>query len=192
MNSPASPMIVVLTAPSGSGKTTIARRMLDRFSSMRFSVSATTRPKRSGEVEGVNYHFLSQDQFEEALLDGALVEYEEVYPDTWYGTLKSELESSSRTEPVLLDIDVEGAMNIKKYYPRQSLVLFIKPPSLDELERRLRARGSETDETLRVRLGKAEKELSYADRFDAIIVNDDIDAACDEVAAHIERFLAIA
>ena len=183
------PRIVVLTAPSGSGKTTIAREMLARFPEMRFSVSATTRTRRADEVEGVNYHFLTQQQFEEALLDGALIEYEEVYPDTWYGTLKSEVEASSVEAPVLLDIDVEGALSVKRLYPHHSLVLFIRPPSLEELERRLRGRRTESEESLQVRLGKARQELSYADRFDAIVVNDEIKTACDQAAAHIDRFL---
>ncbi len=189
MNNEPDPRIIVLTAPSGAGKTTIANRLLDAFPAMRFSVSATTRPKRDNEIHGVHYHFLTQSQFDQAMLDSELLEYEEVYIGSWYGTLRREVEQSSREKPVLLDIDVEGALTVKNTYGDRALVIFVKPPSLEELERRLRKRQSENIDTLKQRLARAGKELGYSDRFDAIVVNDILEIAVEEARRLITDFL---
>lgn len=189
MSSDPDPRIIVLTAPSGAGKTTVAHRLLEVFPEMRFSVSATTRPRREAEIHGVHYHFLTQAQFEQALLDGELLEYEEVYADCWYATLRSEVARSSAERPVLLDIDVKGALNIKDTYGDHAFVLFIRPPSLDVLESRLRARNSESDDSLGKRLAKARDELAYADRFDAVVVNDHLESAVEEACSLISDYL---
>ena len=189
MNNEPDPRIIVLTAPSGAGKTTIANRLLDAFPAMRFSVSATTRPKRDNEIHGVHYHFLTKSQFDQAMLDSELLEYEEVYIGSWYGTLRREVEQSSREKPVLLDIDVEGALTVKNTYGDRALVIFVKPPSLEELERRLRKRQSENIDTLKQRLARAGKELGYSDRFDAIVVNDILEIAVEEARRLITDFL---
>lgn len=189
MNNEPDPRIIVLTAPSGAGKTTIANRLLDAFPAMRFSVSATTRPKRDNEIHGVHYHFLTQSQFDQAMLDSELLEYEEVYIGSWYGTLRREVEQSSRENPVLLDIDVEGALTVKNTYGDRALVIFVKPPSLEELERRLRKRKSENNDTLKQRVARAGKEIGYSNRFDAIVVNDILEIAVEEARRLITDFL---
>ncbi|WP_457651652.1 guanylate kinase [Rhodocaloribacter sp.] len=181
--------IIALTAPSGSGKTTIARRVLEAFPEMRFSVSVTTRPPRPGERDGVHYHFISEEDFRRRIAAGDLLEYEEVYPGRFYGTLVSEVRDATREHPVLLDIDVKGAENVKKIFGDDALVVFIRPPSLEVLAERLRRRKTESEETLRHRLERAAHELEYADRFDAVVVNDDLDRATDETIRLIRSFL---
>ena len=190
MNKEQDPRIVVLTAPSGAGKTTVANRLLEAFPTMRFSVSATTRPQRENELQGVHYYFLTQAQFDQALLDGELLEYEEVYRGCWYGTLRQEVEKSSREKPTLLDIDVKGALTVKKTYGDQALVLFLEPPSLEELERRLRNRQSESEESIRERVARAREELRYSDRFEAIVVNDTLENAVEEARGLVSDFLS--
>ncbi|RMF59740.1 MAG: guanylate kinase [Bacteroidetes bacterium] len=181
--------IVVLTAPSGSGKTTIARRVLAAFPEMRFSVSATTRPPRPGEIDGVHYHFISEDAFRRLIDEGAFIEYEEVYPRRFYGTLVREVREAARTGPVLLDVEVKGAMNVKRLFGDDAFVIFIRPPSLAVLAERLRQRGTETEESLRTRLERAAHELEYADRFDAVVVNDNLDRATEETLRLVRSFL---
>ncbi|QXD13793.1 guanylate kinase [Rhodocaloribacter litoris] len=181
--------IVVLTAPSGSGKTTIARRVLDAFPGMHFSVSATTRPPRPGEVDGVHYHFVSEEEFRRLIDEGAFIEYEEVYPGRFYGTLVREVREAARTGPVLLDVEVKGAMNVKRLFGDDALVIFIRPPSLAVLAERLRRRGTETEASLRTRLERAAQELEYADRFDAVVVNDELDRATEETLRLVRSFL---
>ncbi|MDX1428751.1 MAG: guanylate kinase [Rhodothermales bacterium] len=181
--------IVVLTAPSGSGKTSIAHQLLERIPELRFSVSATTRPRRPHEQDGVDYHFVSLEEFERLRERGELLEYEEVYPGRFYGTLLSEVERSAKDGPVLLDIEVKGATNVKRAFRDESLVVFIRPPSMEELERRLLERGSEDDESFRERVRRARHELEYADRFDAVVVNDVLDRAVDETLALVQSFL---
>ena len=178
---------VVLTAPSGSGKTTIARRLLDTFPRLRFSVSATTRPPRSGEIDGHDYHFVSPDRFAEMIERGELVEWQEVYPGRFYGTPRSELTKDDRA--LLLDIDVKGAVNIKRMYGSDVLALYIAPPSLAVLEERLRFRGTETEETLRIRLGRARAEMEFAQFFDHVVVNDVLDEAVVETLALVQAYL---
>ena len=182
------PCIIILAAPSGSGKTTIAARLLEERPSISFSVSATTRAPRAHEKSGVHYHFLDLLEFEKRRQRGELLESEEVYPGCWYGTLKSEVDKSSRHAPVLLDIDVMGAIRVKELYQDQCLAIFIRPPSLDELKNRLLARGTETDESLTERLGKASQELSFADSFDFVVVNDTLEKAVADVVGLVDGF----
>lgn len=182
--------IVVLTAPSGAGKTTIARRVLRILDTIRFSVSATTRAPRPGETDGEDYHFLSPKAFKARIENGDLLEYEEVYPDQFYGTLKQEVEASSPKAPVLLDIDVRGAANVKQVYGSEAFVIFIAPPSFKELESRLTGRGTETSNDVQDRLNRAKMEMERANDFDALVVNDDLDTAVQETLQHINQFLA--
>ncbi len=163
-------------------------RMIDN---LRFSVSATTRARRYDEENGVDYFFLSEEDFLNLAQEGKLVEYEEVYPGRFYGTLKTELDAASTESPVLLDIDVRGAVHIKEAYGDDALVLFIAPPSMEELESRLRSRGTEDEQTLSVRMSRSAKEMDYADRFDAIVINDDLDRAAEETVEHISSFLSL-
>lgn len=181
--------IIALTAPSGSGKTTIARRLLAAFPGMAFSVSATTRARRPYEKHGVHYYFVPEEEFRALVAAGALIEYEEVYPGRFYGTLRSEVEQKAETTAVLLDIDVEGALHVKRLYGDDALTIFIQPPSLEALAERLRRRNTETETTLRDRLDRARRELTYAARFDAIVINDDLDHAVDETIRLVQQFL---
>jgi len=182
--------LVVLTAPSGAGKTTIARHLLEAFSSMRFSVSATTRVARPGERDGVDYHFLPGEEFDQMLQRGAFVEHEEVYPGLHYGTLKTELESARAEEPILLDIDVRGALNVKNEFGDDACVVFIKAPSLSVIESRLRARATETTPSMTERLRRAREELTFEHKFDHVITNDDLDDAVAETIQWVKEFLS--
>lgn len=181
--------LIVLTAPSGAGKTTIARRVLAAFPQLSFSVSATTRPPREGEVHGDAYFFLSDAEFRALVRDDAFLEYEEVYPGRFYGTLRREVERHAADGGVLLDIDVKGALNVKRRYEEMALALFIRPPSLQVLAERLSHRASETPESLRLRLERAELELGYASSFDHLVVNDDLETAVAETLALVGTFL---
>src|SRR5690606_289923 len=183
------PRIVTLTAPSGSGKTTLARRVLAAFPQMRFSVSATTRLPRPYEQDGVHYHFLSPEAFEQSVAAGALLEYEEVYPGRFYGTLVDEVTRATRETPVLLDLEVHGAHNVKRLFGDDALVVFIRPPSLEALRERLQRRGTEDQEMLRTRLERAAYELTFVDQFDAVVINDDLETAAEETLWHVANFL---
>lgn len=181
--------IVALTAPSGAGKTTIARRVLEAFPEMQFSVSATTRPPRPYEREGIDYHFVSVARFRELISEGRLVEYEEVYPGRFYGTLRSEIESKAERGPLLLDVDVRGALNVERLYGDAALTVFIRPPSIDVLAARLRARATDDDNSVQARLTRAEMEMRQANVFDAVVVNDRLDDAVDETLLLVRSFL---
>jgi len=181
--------VIVLTAPSGAGKTTIAHRVLEELPEMGFSVSATTREARPDEVDGEDYHFLSTEEFERRIEAGDLLEYEEVYPGQFYGTLRSEIASKSEKGPVLLDIDVEGALNVKRAFGDKALVIFVAPPSKEELRERLKGRGTESEDALAGRLDRADRELKKQDAFDAVVVNDDLDTAVEETLSRIRQFL---
>jgi len=183
--------VIVLTAPSGAGKTTIAHRVLEAMPEMQFSVSATTRPPRSDETDGEDYHFLSVDEFRARIENDQLLEYEEVYPNRFYGTLRSEVESKSRATPVLLDVDVNGALNVKDVYGDDALVLFVAPPSKEVLRNRLQGRGTEDEDTLADRLARADRELERAEAFDGVVVNDDLDTAVEETLTRIRQFLSL-
>ena len=181
--------VIVLTAPSGSGKTTIARRVMEVLPQITFSVSATTRAPRDGETDGVDYHFLSEEEFTARIDAGELIEYEEVYPGRYYGTPRSEIEGRPADPPVLLDIDVKGAANVEKMMGDTALTLFIRPPSLEELERRLRNRNTESEEALLERLERARLELGYAEQCDYVVVNDKLEVAVAEALDLIRAFL---
>jgi guanylate kinase len=171
--------IIVISAPSGCGKSTIINSILDETDiDLRFSVSATNRKPRQGEVDGVNYHFMSTDEFRDAVAAGEFIEWEEVYPGRYYGTLRSEIDRIIKEgHNVVLDIDVKGALNVKKLYGEQARLIFIAPPSVEELRRRLEGRGTDSKEVIDERISKAEYELSFAPQFDKKVVNDDLNMA---------------
>lgn len=179
--------LIILAAPSGSGKTTIAKQLLNDFANLVFSISATTRKNRENEVEGRDYFFISEDEFKQKIESNEFVEWERFY-DTYYGTLKSFInEKLENGISVLFDIDVKGALNIKKQYADQALTLFIMPPSVDELIRRLLARKTESEEDLKKRIDRFEMELTYKNEFDYIIINDDLETAINETKKIVEN-----
>lgn len=181
--------IIVLTAPSGAGKTTIARGVMAQMPDVQFSVSATTREPRDSETDGEDYHFVSEDTFRRLIDEGKLLEYEEVYPGCLYGTLREEVETKAAEHPVLLDIDVKGALNVKRIYGDDALVVFIAPPSMDELQRRLERRGTESEDSLSTRTERASMEMEARDRCDAVVINDEVDRAVQETLGVIRRFI---
>lgn len=180
-----------MVAPSGTGKTTIAKRILSAFPETKFSISATTRKPRKGEKHGVDYFYLSQKEFNNKIVEGDFIEWEKVYNGTRYGTLRSEVDKMIKKGYFpLLDIEVKGATNIKRLYGSQCVTIFIHPPSLDELKERLVKRGTETKYSLQERLERAKKELKYANVFDYVIVNDDLDEACKQVKRILKTFIS--
>ncbi len=182
--------LIVFSAPSGTGKSTIAKLILERFPNLRFSVSATTRQKRTGETEGLNYYFLSKEAFEEKIRTGGFIEYEFFFGNH-YGTLLDKTgEVIDSGTSMLLDLDVKGAVNLKKIFPDNSLLLFIKPPGMEVLKQRLQGRESEDEESLKTRLERARLELEYSDQFDQVVVNDDLELAVEAIAAIITKFLS--
>lgn len=183
--------VIIFSAPSGSGKTTLVKHALETISELQFSISCTTRQPRGSEVHTVDYHFLSPDEFRQKIAEGAFVEYEEVYTDKYYGTLKSEVEKIWNIgKVVIFDVDVKGGVSLKKYFGEQALSIFIKPPSIEELERRLISRDTDDAETIRIRIEKSEEEMSYADQFDTIVINDDLEKAKKETELLIRNFIA--
>ena len=188
---PATGKMLLFTAPSGAGKTTVVRHLLQHFGELAFSVSATNRPMRPGEEDGVSYHFLTDAEFRRRIAAGDFVEYEEVYPGRFYGTLRSELDriwASGRT--IVFDIEVKGATNIKRMYPTNSLAVFVDPPSQEVLFQRLRDRNTETPEQLAARIARAGEELSYRGTFDYVLLNDDLPTALAEAEEVVRNFLA--
>lgn len=185
--------MVIFTAPSGAGKTTIVRHLLNRYKrQLGFSTSATTREKREHEVDGKDYYFLTAEDFRQRISDGAFVEYEEVYQDQFYGTLKSEIERIwSLGKHIIFDIEVKGATNIKSMYGEKCMAVFIKPPSFNILVDRLKNRKSESQSSLNKRIARMKKELSYESSFDKVLVNDLLPVACKEAEIMIESFLNI-
>lgn len=182
--------LVVLTAPSGAGKTTIAQHLLKAIPGMRFSVSATTRPARPGEQDGVDYFFLSSNEFDKMKEADAFVEFEEVYPGLFYGTFKSEIEGGTAEAPVLLDIDVKGALNVKRTYGDSVYVVFIKAPSLTELKHRLTRRATDSAHSVEERMRRAREELTFEHLFDHVVVNDDLEQAVSETIVQVKEFLS--
>jgi len=184
--------IIIITAPSGAGKTSITKHLLKTFpDKLAFSISAATRQKRDHEKDGVDYYFMSVDDFKEKIQHNAFVEWEMVYEGKYYGTLKLEIHRIWKEGKVpLLDIDVQGAVHVKQEHREQSLSIFIDPPSVDELKKRLSGRGTETPESLATRVNKATYELSFKDHFDKVIVNDDLEKACKEAVDIISDFIA--
>ena len=182
--------LLLFCGPSGSGKTTIVRYLLDTDPRLAFSISATTRPKRETETDGVDYHFISVDEFKRRIDAGEFVEWEEVYKDRFYGTLRSEVDRLWRENKVVVfDEDVEGGLQLKKTFGELLLAVFVMPPSVEALHQRLTARQSETPESLKARVAKAEHELTYAFRFDRVIVNDTLEHALEEAKQVVAGFV---
>ncbi|WP_340103683.1 guanylate kinase [Rhodohalobacter sp. 8-1] len=183
--------IVILASPSGGGKSTMAKKLLNDFDRLKFSVSATTRPPREGEVNGRDYYFMSEKEFQKRVLDQQFLEWEKFYNGTMYGTLKAHVESELKKGYfIMLDVDVLGALNVKKIFGEDALTIFIKPPSMDILEQRLRNRGTESEKSLSVRLERAEKEIKYADKFDLVVVNDKMETAYSEIKKAVRKFIS--
>lgn len=183
--------LIVISAPSGCGKSTIINTILDDGKlDLKFSVSATNRAPREGEEDGVHYHFMTTERFRDAVENGEFIEWEEVYPGRYYGTLRSEIDLQlAKGHNVILDIDVKGALNVKKIYGADACTIFIEPPSISELQRRLEKRGTDNPEQIKTRVSRAEYEISLAPQFDVQIVNDNLDKAIAETTAVIEGFM---
>ena len=182
--------IIIIAAPSGAGKTSIVRFLLTRFQEqLGFSISCATRSPRANEKDGVDYYFISAENFQQKITEDQFAEWEMVYEGKYYGTLRSELSRiwSDKKAP-LLDIDVKGGLRVKENYP-QSLSIFIQPPSMEELKKRLETRGTETAESLSMRLDKASLEMSFSNQFDKIVINDQLDKACEEVARLVAAYI---
>ena len=188
MDTPKKGKLIIISAPSGCGKSTIIGDIMDRGAlDLQFSVSATNRKPRPGEVDGVNYHFLSDQQFKDLIAEGAFVEYEQVYPGRYYGTLRSEIQDRVNSgHNVILDIDVKGGVNVKEQFGEDAMSIFIAPPSISELRWRLKTRGSDSDEEIEQRVGRASYELSFQKDYDHVVVNDTL----QEAIARIEELMS--
>ena len=184
--------LIIITAPSGAGKTSITKHLMKTFPQLAFSISAATRTPRGTEKDGVDYHFISTEDFKNKILHEEFVEWEMVYEGKYYGTLKSEMARIWQQNKIpVLDIDVKGAIHVQQQYPETSLSLFIQAPSVEELKKRLESRGTETAESLAARVNKAAYELSFKDQFNKLIVNDDLERACAEAAGIVSDFIGI-
>ena len=183
--------LIVISAPSGCGKSTIIGDIMDRGElDLQFSVSATNRKPREGETDGVSYHFLSDQQFKDLIAEGAFVEYEEVYPGRYYGTLRSEIQNRIASgKNVILDIDVKGGLNVKKQFGETAISIFIAPPCIEELRRRLKGRGSDSDEEIEQRVGRAEYELGFSKDYDYVVINDNLAEAISAVEKIMADFI---
>jgi guanylate kinase len=182
--------LVIVSAPSGAGKTTIVRHLLESGLNLAFSVSATTRPLRGNEKEGVDYFFMSVSEFRKRIEKNEFVEWEEVYKDLLYGTLKSELERiRANGKHVIFDVDAKGGINLKKIFGIKSIAIFIMPPSVEELETRLIKRGTEGPEKIRMRVNKAREEMDLANQFDTVIINSQLDKTKEEALKIVSSFL---
>lgn len=182
--------IIIFSAPSGSGKSTIINYLMQQGLNLHFSVSATSRPPRGAERNGVEYYFLTPEDFKQRIAQGEFLEYEEVYKDRFYGTLKSQVDAQlAKGENVVCDVDVLGGQNIKKHYGQRALSLFIQPPSIEALRQRLEGRGTDSPEVINDRIARAEFELSFAEKFDHVVVNDDLQQAQAEALKLIQNFL---
>ena len=182
--------LVIFSAPSGAGKTTIVRHLLEKNLNLEFSVSATSRAPRHNEIHGKDYYFLSEEEFKMQIKNSDFLEWEEVYNGVFYGSLKSEVERIRNLgKNVIFDVDVVGGLNIKKFYGNQALAIFVQPPSIEELRKRLISRSTETEEKIQMRIAKAKNELSFASKFDVIIINNDLTLACQEAEKVIREFI---
>lgn len=182
--------LVIFSAPSGSGKSTIISYLLEHVSDLCFSISATSRLPRGEECHGKEYYFMTPEEFKTKIGEDAFLEYEEVYTDRFYGTLKSEVERILNSgKNVIFDVDVVGGCNIKKYYGEKALSVFVQPPSINELRRRLETRATDSPEVIEQRVEKAEYEMTFAPKFDVVILNDDLDAAKSKTLEVISQFL---
>lgn len=185
--------IIVVAAPSGCGKSTIINAIIAEGGlDLGFSVSATTRPPREGEKDGVNYYFMTEEDFRDAIAEGEFVEYEEVYPGRFYGTLRSEIDRiTDEGHNIILDLDVNGALHVKNVYGDEALTVFIQPPSIEELRRRLEFRGTETPEVIDIRIDRATYELGRAHEFDKVVINDRLDTAIEQTRNLIDGFISL-
>ena len=182
--------VFIFSAPSGSGKTTIVRHLLNTFPNLGFSISATTRKKRSGEIDKKDYYFLTRNDFELKIKQNEFVEWEQVYEDLYYGTLNSEvLRLWNQGKHVVFDVDVVGGLNLKKYFGNDGLSVFVKVPSIDELEKRLRLRNTETEKSINKRLERVKYELGFEKDFDIVLVNDNLEKSCKTAEKLVENFL---
>lgn len=182
--------VIIFSAPSGSGKTTLVKYCLEIFPQLQFSISCTTRALRGTEIHGIDYHFISPEEFRQKISEDAFVEFEEVYTDKYYGTLKSEVERIwASGKVVIFDVDVKGGISLKKYFGEKALSIFIMPPSIKELERRLISRATDNLETIKTRVHKAADEIAFKDDFDKIIVNNDLDQAKMTTENILKNFL---
>jgi len=182
--------ILIITAPSGAGKTSITHFLMREFPVLQFSISAATRDARGNEKHGVDYYFISMDEFKQKIQQKEFAEWEMVYEGKYYGTLKSELKRIWGNQRIpVLDIDVKGALHVQQQYPENTLSIFVEPPSVDALKIRLMARGTETEESLQARVSKASYEISFKDHFDKVIVNDNLDNACAQAKLIVGNFL---
>lgn len=182
--------IVIFSAPSGSGKSTIINYLMEQDLNLHFSISATSRPPRGTEQHGVEYFFLTPEEFREHIIEGDFLEYEEVYKDRYYGTLKSQVDAQlEKGENVVCDVDVLGGLNIKKHYGDRALSVFIQPPSVEELRNRLISRGTDELSVIEDRIARAEFELSHASQFDVVIVNDNLETALAEALKKVQTFV---
>ncbi len=182
--------LLIISAPSGSGKTTLVRHLMNELQGLEFSVSATSRKPRGNEKDKKDYYFLTADEFKNKISQNKFVEWEEVYEGRFYGTLKSEVNRIREAgKTVVFDVDVIGGLNIKQIYGDDALALFIQPPSTEALINRLQARGTDNEDEIKKRISKAEKEMSYADRFDRIIINDNLNKAQKEIIEVVKKFV---
>jgi guanylate kinase len=182
--------LIIFSAPSGAGKTTIVQHLLKKIPNLEFSISATTRQARGDEQDQKDYYFISKEEFLHRIAKKQFVEFEEVYTGTFYGTLRTEIERIwQKGKTVIFDIDVEGGLHLKRKYEDQALAIFVQPPSLEVLKERLTGRGTDSPEKLKERFEKAEKELNYAPKFDVILKNYDLDTACKEAEVLVREFL---
>ena len=182
--------LLIFSAPSGAGKTTIVKHLIEQNFNLEFSISACSRPKRKGEVDTVDYYFLSVDEFKKNIKNNKFIEWEEVYKNQFYGTLKFEVERIwDKGNNAIFDVDVKGGLNIKKQYGDKALAVFVMPPSIEELKNRLLLRSTDSVENINKRIEKAEYEISFADKFDKIIVNDDLDTTLIKAKHLVEEFL---
>ena len=182
--------VIIFSAPSGSGKSTIIGHLLKRVPGLEFSISATSRKARQGELDGKDYYFLTEEDFKQRVSEDKFVEWVEVYQGTCYGTLKSEIERIwDKGNTVIFDVDVLGGVSLKKIFGEKALSIFIQPPSIEVLEQRLRNRGTETEESLRKRIERAEMELQYSNQLDVVVVNDNLDTAINETETIVNNFL---
>lgn len=182
--------VVIISAPSGAGKTTIVKNLLEQFPQLEFSVSACSRPQRQNEINGVDYYFISVEEFQQKIKENQFIEWEEVYPNRYYGTLKTEIERIwNKSHIVLFDVDVKGGINLKNIFQEKAISIFIAPPSIETLKLRLINRGTETNETLKMRIEKSEYEMTFANHFDYIIINNILENAISEISTIINNYL---
>ncbi len=182
--------ILIITAPSGAGKTSITKHLMNQFPQLAFSVSAATREARSNEKNGKDYYFISLDEFKQRIVHNDFIEWEMVYEGKYYGTLKSELERIWKNNQIpVLDIDVKGAIHVQQQYPINTLSIFVEPPSVDELKIRLSGRGTETEDSLTARVNKATYEITFKDQFNKVIFNDNLERACKEAEKLVQEFI---